>query len=134
MVRFLLRILIFLASAALGLLVAHLVLGDFVLSVSGFIVAVVVFALAQSIVSPLAESVARRHAPVLLGGIGVISTFVALLIATLLADGLAITGTATWILGTLIVWLVTALATWLLPLVLMKDDDESTSGRRGAAG
>ena len=132
MVRFLLRTLIFLGSAALGLFVAHLLLDDFALSISGFIVAVVVFALAQSIVAPIAESFARNRVPALVGGIGVISTFLALLIATLLADGLAISGAATWILGTLIVWLVTALATSLLPLLLIKDDDEHGSGKKGA--
>ena len=130
MTRLLLRALVFLGSAALGLLAAHLLLDDFVLSVTGFIVAVLIFAVAQTLLTPLTESMARKHAPALLGGVGVISTFVALLIATLLAGGLSITGAATWVLATLIVWFVTAVAAWLLPKVLLKDRDEGTSGAK----
>lgn len=125
MSRFLLRIVVFLASAALGLLVAHLLLADFTLSLSGFLAAVVIFAAAQSLLAPLAESMARKHAPALLGGIGLISTFVALLIATLFAGGLSIRGTVTWVLSTGIVWVVTGLAAWLLPKALLKDSNKS---------
>ena len=124
MTRLLLRALVFLGSAALGLLAAHLLLEDFVLSVTGFVAAVLIFAVAQTLLTPLTESMARKHAPALLGGVGVISTFVAPLIATLLAGGLSITGAATWVLATLIVWFVTAVAAWLLPKVLLKDRDE----------
>lgn len=67
------RAAIFLATTALGLLAAALILPDFQLS--------------------------------LVGG------------------GLAITGIGTWILGTLIVWIVTALGAWLLPLIALKKRD-----------
>lgn len=133
MTRFLLRIAVFLGSAALGLLAAHLLLEDFTLSLSGFLAAVILFALAQSLLAPLTESMARKHAPALLGGIGVISTFVALLVATLFAGGLSISGISTWILATLIVWLVTALAAWFLPKVLLKDRDTKGTSTPGSA-
>ncbi len=120
MIRFMIRAAIFLATAALGLLAAALILPDFQLSLSGLLVAIIVFALAQSILAPFIFKVARRYAPALVGGIGLVSTFVALLIASLVGDGLAITGIGTWILGTLIVWLVTALGAWLLPLIAFK--------------
>ena len=49
------------------------------------------------------------------------ATLVALIVATLYGDALSIRGgLTTWILATLIVWLVTAAATFLLPLVLIK--------------
>lgn len=120
MIRFMIRAAIFLATAALGLLAAALILPDFQLSLSGLRVAIIVFALAQSILAPFIFKVARRYAPALVGGIGLVSTFVALLISSLVGDGLAITGIGTWILGTLIVWLVTALGAWLLPLIAFK--------------
>jgi len=121
MIRFLIRAAIFLATAALGLLVASWLLPDFQITPSGFIVAVVVFAIAQSILAPFIFNVARRNAPALLGGIGLVSTFVALLIASLFPGGIQISGIATWIIATLIVWLITALGGWALPLLLLKD-------------
>jgi len=120
MVRLLLRTLIFLLSATLGLLVASWLLPDVVLSVSGFIVTIVVFAVAQNVLSPFIMKITARNAPAFLGGVGLLSTFVALLISTLFTGGLHISGWQTWILATLIVWLVTALATFLLPMFLLK--------------
>ena len=130
MARLLLRAVIFLGSAALGLLAAHLLLEDFTLSLSGLLAAVIIFAIAQSLIAPLIESTARKHAPALLGGIGLISTFVALLVATLFAGGLSITGISTWVIATLVVWLVTALATWLLPMMLLKDKATAAGAKK----
>ncbi len=120
MIRALIHLAIFITTALLGLLVASWALPDFVLSLSGILIAVVVFALAQTILTPFIVTVAKRYAPALLGGIGLISTWVALFIATLVGDGLRISGVMTWVLGTLIVWLVNAIGGWLLPLVLLK--------------
>lgn len=121
MVRILLRTVIFVGSAALGLLAAWLILPDFDVTFSGFIVSVLIFALAQSILSPFVAKMVARNAPAFLGGIGLVSTFVALLIASLFTGGLVISGVSTWLLATLIVWLVTALATLFLPILLIKD-------------
>ncbi|HBS09356.1 MAG TPA: hypothetical protein DEA69_11230 [Microbacterium sp.] len=66
---------------------------------------------------------AKRNAPALLGGIGIISTLVALVIVVLIPRGGISIGepfVLTWILAPVIVWLVTALATWLLPMVFIK--------------
>jgi len=69
---------------------------------------------------------ARRSAPALLGGIGLVSTFVALLITSFFPGGISVTGNiiVTWILATLIVWIITALGAWLLPLIFLKDRAE----------
>ena len=120
MVRFLIRTAIFLGSAALGLWVASLVLDGFTLTWQGFLVTVLVFAAAQSILSPFITKLAARNAPAFLGGVGLVSTFAALLIASVVANGLVITGWQTWILATLVVWLVTALATVTLPLLFLR--------------
>ncbi|WP_125614833.1 phage holin family protein [Specibacter cremeus] len=121
MIRLLIRAGIFLASAALGLLVASWVLDGFRLRVGGFVTAIVVFAIAQSVLAPFIFTMARKYAPAMLGGIGLVSTFVALLIASLFPGGLSIAGVTAWILGTLIVWLITALGGWILPLVFLKE-------------
>jgi hypothetical protein len=121
MIRFLIRAAIFLVTAALGLWIASLILPGFVLTWEGFFISIVVFALAQSLLAPFIFNVARKYASPLLGGIGLVSTFVALLIATLFTGGLQITGAVAWIVGTLIVWLVTALGGWLLPVIFLKE-------------
>jgi len=132
MIRILLRALVFLLSAALGLWVASLVLPDLTITPSGFLTAVVVFAVAQSVLAPFLAKVVARSAPAFLGGIGLVSTFVALWLASLFPDGITIAGWQTWILAALVVWLVTALATVLLPLVLLRDAKEKRTGASGS--
>lgn len=120
MVRFLVRAAVFLGSATIGLLVASLVIPGVSVSVSGFVTTVVVFALAQSILAPFIAKMASRYASAFLGGIGLVSTLVALLLATVLTHGLSIRGLGSWVWATVVVWLVTALATLLLPLLLVR--------------
>lgn len=120
MLRFLIRLAIYLGTAALALLITSLILPGFRISASGFLIAIGVFALAQSILTPFIINMARKYAPAVLGGIGLVSTFVALLIASLFPGGLSITGIDTWILASLIVWLITALGGWLLPLLILR--------------
>ena len=85
------------------------------------VVAVVIFALAQLILTPFVFTMARKYAPALLGGIGIVSTLIALIVASVFGgDALSISGSATWIAASLIVWLVSSLGTWLLPLTLLK--------------
>lgn len=131
MIRFLIRAAIFVGSAALGLWVASLVLQDFILTWQGFLLTVLIFAAVQSIIAPFITKLTAKNAPAFLGGVGLLSTFVALLIASLISNGLVITGWDTWILATLIVWLVTALATFVLPLIFLREKvkDGSTGGR-----
>lgn len=125
MVRILIRTGIFLLSSALGLIVADLLLPGFSLhwnNFGGILLAIVIFAVLQSVLAPLIVKITRRHAPALLGGIGLLSTFIALLIAVLIpAAGIGIDGPVAWIIGTLVVWLISALATWLLPTLWLKD-------------
>ncbi|MBO3086875.1 phage holin family protein [Cellulomonas dongxiuzhuiae] len=132
MVRLLLRALIFLGSAALGLLVASALVDGVTVTASGFVVTVVVFALAQSLLAPLVLRITSRYAPAFLGGIGLVSTFVALLLARLLTGGLRISGVAAWVLATVVVWVVTALATLLLPRLLLRDERAGRATARPA--
>ena len=134
MVMFLLRAAIFLASAALGLIVADLILEGFSIQWSsplGFILAIVIFAVLQSVLAPWLARVAQRNAPVLLGGIGIVSTFVALLVVVLLPrSGLTIADAMTWVLAPVLVWVVTALATLLLPVLLIRKKVEERRDER----
>ena len=69
MITFVFRTLIFLASAALGLIAADLLLEDFRIDWSqwwGFVLCIVIFAALQSILSPWVAKMANRYAPALL--------------------------------------------------------------------
>lgn len=121
MIRFLVRGAIFLVSAAIGLLVTGWLVDGVNVTAGGFIVAVVLFAVVQSILAPFIAKITARNASALLGGVGLLSTFLALWLTTLLGDSLTIDGgVGTWLAATVIVWLATALATLLLPIILAK--------------
>jgi hypothetical protein len=128
MVRLLIRIAIFLVAAALGLIVAAWLLPGFGLTAEGFLITIVVFAVVQGVLSPFIAKVAATHARAFLGGVGIVSTYVALLIASLFAGGLVISGWQTWILATMVVWLVTSLATFLLPMIFLKQKVAAVRG------
>ena len=127
MVRFLLRAVVFLGSSAIGLLVAAWLVPGMSVSASGFITAVVLFSLAQAILSPFILKMASRYASAFLGGIGLVSTLVALILASVLTHGLTIRGVGSWVAATVLVWLVTALATLLLPVLVVRRKVDSKS-------
>ena len=87
---------------------------------TAYVVVAVIFAVIQAILSPLIFKMVVKNASAFSGGVGLISTFVALLITVLLTAGLTINGVTTWILATLIVWLFTAIAAFLLPFLVVK--------------
>jgi MFS family permease len=118
--RFLARTAIFLGSSAIGLLVASWVVSGVTVRPVGFITAVVIFTVAQAILSPFFLKMANRYASAFLGGIGLVSTLVALILASVLTHGLSIRGLSSWVAATVVVWLVTALATLLLPMLILK--------------
>jgi len=119
-IRFLLRTAIFLGSSAIGLLVAAWLVPGFTVRPAGFIAAVVIFTVAQAILSPFFLKMASRYASAFLGGVGLVSTLAALILASIFTRGLSITGIGSWVGATVVVWLVTALATVLLPIVVLK--------------
>jgi hypothetical protein len=118
--RFLARTAIFLGSSAIGLLVASWLVPGVTVRPLGFITAVVIFTVAQAILSPFFLKMASRYASAFLGGIGLVSTLAALILASVLTHGLSIRGIGSWVAATVVVWLVTALATLLLPMLILK--------------
>lgn len=120
MARFLARLVLTLIGNAIGLIVAAWILDDMALSAGGFILAVVIFTLAFLILQPLIIKIAIKYADALSGGTALVSTLVALIITNLLTDSLSISGLTTWVLATLIIWLVSLIAGVILPLFLFK--------------
>ena len=132
MIRFLLRVAIFLGSSALGLLAAAWLVPGVTIRPLGFLAAVVIFTVAQAILSPFFLKMASRYASAFLGGIGLVSTLAALILASLFASGISIRGIGSWIAATIVVWLVTAIATVVLPALFLKNRVASAKAAKPA--
>jgi hypothetical protein len=116
------RTAIVLLGNAVGLIVASLVLDGFDIDVTGFIVSLIVFTVAVALMTPFLASTMRRNqsSSSAMGGVALISTFVALLITDIFTDGLSISGIGTWIGATVVVWVGSLLAVFILPYLGLK--------------
>ncbi|NCD19148.1 MAG: phage holin family protein [Actinobacteria bacterium] len=121
MVRFLASVAMHLIANAVGLAIAALVLPGFHIQAIGFVVSVLLFTAVEVLLGPFVLKMAIQYAPALRGGIALVTTFLGLLVTSLLTDGLRIEGVTTWVLAPLIVWLCVLLAAILLPMVLFKN-------------
>lgn len=136
MIRFLLSVLVNLVSAALAFLVCAGLVGGFRLSVSGFFIAVAIFTVLQSILTPFVFNVARQYASAMLGGVGLIATLLSLWLTTLVSGALTINGGSAWVASTVVVWLVSVLAAWLLGFIVLKrwwDGRQESAAENAAA-
>lgn len=120
MVRLIALTVLELAANAIGLLIAAWLLPGFSISLLGFLIVVAVFTATKFLLGPLLLKLSTRYARELNGGIALITTFVGLWVTTLLTNGLVITGVSTWIMATLIVWLLGVVATLVLPMFVFK--------------
>ena len=120
MIRLFVRLVIAFVSNAVGLIVAAAVLDGMSLNATGFIVAVVVFTVVFALTQPFLVATFRRAPGAVLGGVALIATLVSLVLTTLLTDGLSISGVGTWIAATVIVWLGSVLAAFVLPFLGLK--------------
>jgi hypothetical protein len=124
--QILLRAVVLLGSWAIGLLVAAWVVPRVSLSMSGFIVAVLVFSVAQAALSLVCLKLPHGYASLLLGGTGLAMTLVALGLASELTHGLTIRGGASWLATAVVVWLVTTVGAISLPDLFAREDVAST--------
>ena len=127
MIRFLVRTAIVLLGNAVGLIVASVAFSGFQLDAVSFVEALVIFTIAFAVLTPFIASTLRRNqsSSAALGGVALISTFAALLITDLVSDGLSISGIGTWIGATVVVWLTSMIAIWILPVLGLKKYLES---------
>jgi len=121
MLKFFARTALSLLANALALLVASVLLTGFAINGLAFVVAVFIFTASTTILEPLITKIATQNAPYLLGGIALVTTFVGLLVTTLITDGLSIMGIGTWVMATLITWLATVVGSLILPRFLFKE-------------
>ncbi len=120
MLRLLAQLTLNVLANAIGLLFASLVVTGFSISGISFVIAVAIFSLTEVILDPLITKIAITNVPALRGGVALVTTFVSLLITSLVSDGISIDGINAWVLGTLLVWLFSLIATLVLPLFLFK--------------
>ena len=120
MIRAMISFAINLVLAAVGILIAAATVQGVSLQWSGFLVAVLVFAVLQAVLAPFVFNMARKYASAVLGGVGIVSTLLALWLATLITSGgLTINGLWAWVLTALIVWVVSALGGWFLGWLIL---------------
>lgn len=122
MIRFLVRTLVLLVANGIGLLVAAVVLDDMSMDVQGFLIDVVIFTVIVALMTPFLESSMRRGSAgsAALGGVALIATVIALVVADLISDGLTIAGAGTYVLAAVIVWAASLLAAFILPFLGLK--------------
>lgn len=120
MIRLIVRTLVALAANAVGLIVAASVLDGMELNATGFITALVIFTIAYALMMPFLASQLRRGGSSLLGGVALVATLVSLIVTSLVADGLSISGIGTWTAATVIVWIASLLAAFILPFLGLK--------------
>lgn len=121
MVRFLASSLLYLVGNAVGLLVAALLLPGLSVEPVGFVVSVLFFTVVEVVLGPFVLKTALTHLPALRGGVALVTTFVGLLLTSVVTDGLRIQGVVTWLLAPFVVWAVVLLAAIVLPMVLFKN-------------
>ena len=133
MIRLLAPAVVSVLADAIALLITAQLLDDMALDLSGFLLAVALFAITGTLIEPLLRQVAVRNAPALLGSTALLATLVSLLVTAWVGDGLRIDGATTWVLATVLVWLIAVVVRMLLPLVIFKKTLAATRGRATAA-
>ena len=104
MIRFLVRTFILLVANAVGLLEAAAVLDDMTMDASGFLIDLVIFTIVLALMTPFLDSSLRRGraGSSALGGVALIATLIALVVADLFSDGLTISGVTTYVLAAVV--------------------------------
>lgn len=113
--QILLRAVARLVAWAIGLLLAAGVVPGVWVSTSGFVVAVLIFTLVQTALSPFILRLPHGWASLVMGTAGLVMTNVALGVAVAATHGLGIGGMAAWVATAALAWLTTTIAAILLP-------------------
>lgn len=125
--QLLIRLTVVLGSAAIGILGAGLLVSGFQVHIKGFFIVVVILAALQALLSPLVSKLIGRYIPALEGGIGLISTLIALFVASLIPapEGISANSFGSWVVAGLVVWVVTAFASILISWFIERKSTKS---------
>lgn len=121
MTRSLIRVGLSLAGNAIGLLLAAIILDKMEIDGAAFVIAVVIFTVLTAVLEPFVSKVVEERSGLLQSASALIATFLSLVITVLVSDGLNIDGAFTWMIATVLVWLLTMVAGVLLAKLLLKD-------------
>jgi hypothetical protein len=117
MPRIAVRLLVALATSAIALWVASLLLDDMSITATGLITATILFTILTVLLAPIVDAVLEKYAAWANIAAGLIVAFLALLITTWLSDNLTISGVGTWVVATVIVWLASIVTALVLARV-----------------
>lgn len=129
MIRLALRILVQLIANGVALVAGAALLDGMSLQTDGFLIAVGVFTLANVLILPLVQKQAITQSSALMGSTALVASLLALIVTTVVSNGLTIDGLSTWILATIIVWGASLVATLLLPVLVFKSLREENGKR-----
>ena len=118
--------LLYLLCNGVGLLLASLLLTGFRISWTAFLVAILLMSVLLAVIAPVARRVAEKRAPQLLGGIALVAIFLSLLVTSLVVPGVQISGAGAWIGGTVLVWIGSLAASFLLPSLVFRETSRGT--------
>ncbi len=122
MARSLVRIGLSLAGNAIGLIIAAIILDKVDVDGPAFVIAVLIFTVLNAVLEPFVSKVTEERSALLQSASALITTFLALVITVLVSDGLSIDGVVTWMIATVLVWLLTMIAGVILVKLVVKDD------------
>ena len=130
MIKFVISIAAYLIANAVGLFVATLLLPDFNIDFTSFVVAVLIFSAFQTIAGPLITKLSLKQVPQLFGGVAIVVTLAGLLVTDLIMPGMETGGIANLLAATLIVWFGSLIAAVLLPIYVFKEVKDKTEQRQ----
>lgn len=130
MIKFVISIASYLIANAVGLFVATLLLPDFNIDFTSFVVAVLIFSAFQTIAGPLITKLSLKQVPQLFGGVAIVVTLAGLLVTDLIMPGMETGGIANLLAATLIVWFGSLIAAVLLPIYVFKEVKDKTEQRQ----
>ena len=132
MVRLLATAVVAFLSNAVGLIVAALILDDVRLGTLGFVIAVLIFTGVSVLIEPLLRQTAMKRAPALLGSTALLTVLVSLIVTAIISDSLSINGLVTWVLATIVVWLISFVGRLVFPLLVFKKTLSAARSSRSA--
>jgi hypothetical protein len=118
--RLVARLVVSVVTAFFALLLAALLLDDFRIDAVAFPLVLGIFVLVILVARPALETVIDENLQWAASFVGLVASFVSLVITDILSDDLEIEGITTWVLASLIVWLGAIVADLLLGRRLMQ--------------
>jgi ABC-type Co2+ transport system permease subunit len=88
---------------------------------TAFLFAVVLMTVLLAVIAPTLRKLAEKKLPQLMGGFALVAVFLSLLITTFVIPGMQIGSLATWVGATVLVWIGSLVASFLLPSLVFRD-------------